>query len=57
VSAIASDTAADARSAPIRTRRRSNRSPIHPAGGADATDPTTLVKIAAETQTAEWVRP
>src|SRR5207253_11361126 len=56
-SAIATDTAAAATSDPIRTRRRSNRSPIQPASGAEATDATTLEKIAADTQTAEWVRP
>jgi predicted nucleic acid-binding Zn ribbon protein len=57
VAAIATETAAAATSDPISTRRRSNRSPIQPAPGADATDATTLEKIAADTHKAEPVSP
>jgi hypothetical protein len=57
VAAIARETAAAATSEPISTRRRSKRSPIQPAPGADATDATTLEKIAADTHRAEPVSP
>jgi len=57
VSAIAVETAAAARSAPIRTRRRSKRSPSQPPKGAATTDPTTPAKSAAETHFADPVSP
>ena len=57
VAAIAADTHAAATSAPMRTARRSKRSPIQPASGAERTDATTLEKIAAEIHNAEPVSP
>jgi hypothetical protein len=44
-------------SAPISTLRRSKRSPIQPANGAEAADATTLEKIAADTHSADPVSP